>query len=46
MTKKILVELTETEIEKILEYLLNPEGLQNGKALDLIEKLEKYLDKN
>jgi len=46
MTKKILIEFTKTEIVKILEYLLNPEGLQNGEALDLIEKLEKYIYKN
>jgi len=39
----MLIELTKTEIEKILEYLLNPEGLRNGKALDLIEKLERYI---
>jgi len=41
----MLIELSKTEITKILEYLLNPEGLRNGEALDLIEKLEKYLYK-
>lgn len=40
------IELSKTEIVKILEYLVNPEGLSNGKALDLIEKLEKALEKN
>jgi len=37
------IELSKTEIEKILEYLLNPRGLSNGSALDLIEKLERYI---
>lgn len=40
------IELSKTEIVKILEYLINPESLSNGKALDLIEKLEKKLEKN
>jgi len=39
----MLIELSKTEIEKILEYLLNPRGLSNGNALDLIEKLERYI---
>jgi len=39
----MLIELTKTEIVKILEYLLNPEGLSNGNALNLIEKLEGYI---
>jgi len=42
----MLIELSKTEIVKILEYLLNPEGLSNGKALDLIEKLEGYIDED
>ncbi|MGD9276382.1 MAG: hypothetical protein PVJ67_04365 [Candidatus Pacearchaeota archaeon] len=42
----MLIELTQTEIAKILEYLLNPEGLSNGKVLDLIEKLERELEKD